>query len=164
MTSHWVVHKFGGTSLADATRYRRVAKILRENGKDQKKAIVVSAMEAVTDALIELVTLAQGGKETYLACADALKARHLDAIQMLLPCESRQLLIDSLESEFNDIKDVLRGIYLSRTYSDHTLEFISGHGEVWSARLLNAHLNATGLARAGSMRERFLLWSTAMPR
>src|SRR5205814_2332432 len=45
-----------------------------------------------------------------------------------------------------DIKDVLRGIYLSRTFSDRTLEFISGYGELWSAQILNAHLNATGIA------------------
>jgi aspartokinase/homoserine dehydrogenase 1 len=53
-----VVHKFGGTSLADAERYRQVAAILRD-GNEEKKAIVVSAMDGVTDALIELVDLAR---------------------------------------------------------------------------------------------------------
>jgi aspartokinase/homoserine dehydrogenase 1 len=51
-----------------------------------------------------------------------------------------------LESDFKDIKDVLRGIYLSRTCSDRTLEFVSGHGELWSAQILNAHLNDLGIA------------------
>jgi aspartokinase/homoserine dehydrogenase 1 len=146
MTSTWVVHKFGGTSLADAKRYRQVAAILRGEVKDRKKAIVVSAMHGVTDALIELVGLAKTGKEVYLPCADALKARHVAAIESLLPSERRQPLIDALESDFKDIKDVLRGIYLSRTFSDRTLEFISGHGELWSAQILSAHLNATGTA------------------
>jgi len=58
MSSHWVIHKFGGTSVADADGYRQVAAILRD-GKDEKKAIVVSAMDRVTDALIELVDLAR---------------------------------------------------------------------------------------------------------
>ena len=84
MTSTWVVHKFGGTSLADAKRYRQVAAILRGEVKDRKKAIVVSAMHGVTDALIELVGLAKTGKEVYLSCADALKARHVAAIESLL--------------------------------------------------------------------------------
>jgi len=47
MSSHWVIHKFGGTSVADADGYHQVAAILRD-GKDEKKAIVVSAMDGVT--------------------------------------------------------------------------------------------------------------------
>ena len=39
MSGPWVVHKFGGTSLANAGRYRQVAAILRaEEGK--KKAVI----------------------------------------------------------------------------------------------------------------------------
>ena len=140
-----MVHKFGGTSVGDAKGYRQVATILRGE-KDEKKAIVVSAMDRVTDALIELVDLAKTRNNAYLCYADALKARHVDVIETLLPSESRQSLIDALESDFKDIKDVLRGVYLSRTYSDRVLEFISGYGELWSAQLLNAHLNATGVA------------------
>ncbi|MGZ5537901.1 MAG: amino acid kinase family protein, partial [Chthoniobacterales bacterium] len=57
MNQPWVVHKFGGTSLADAERYRQVVTILRsENGA--RKAIVVSAMSKVTDALLDVVQLA----------------------------------------------------------------------------------------------------------
>ena len=144
MSSQWVIHKFGGTSLADAARYRRVAEIMQRE-KGEKKAIVVSAMSKVTDALIELVDLAKTRNDAYLARADALKARHVEAVEALLPPERRQALLDLLESDFNDIKDVLRGVYLSRTCSDRTLELISGHGELWSAQLLNAHLNAIGV-------------------
>ena len=145
MSSDWVVHKFGGTSVGDAKGYRQVATILRGE-KDEKKAIVVSAMDRVTDALIELVDLAKTRNNAYLCYADALKARHLDVIETLLPSESRQSLIDALECDFKDIKDLLRGVYLSRTYSDRTIELISGHGELWSAQFLNAHLNAMGIA------------------
>ncbi len=144
MSSQWVIHKFGGTSLADAALYRRVAEIMQGESGD-KKAIVVSAMSKVTDALIELVDLAKTRNDGYLTRADALRARHCEAVEALLPPERRQPLFDLLESDFNDIKDVLRGVYLSRTCSDRTLELVSGHGELWSAQLLNAHLNAIGV-------------------
>ena len=50
----WVVHKFGGTSLASAERYRNVANILRD--RDEKPcAVVVSAMGGLTDMLVGLV-------------------------------------------------------------------------------------------------------------
>ena len=58
MSSPWVVHKFGGTSLADADRYRNVADIMRAQ-EGERKAVIVSAMHKVTDALIELADLAK---------------------------------------------------------------------------------------------------------
>ena len=144
MSASWVVHKFGGTSLADAERYRNVAGIMRGQ-EGERKAVIVSAMHKVTDSLIELVELAKARDETYLARAETLKQRHADTIKLLLPQTAQQRLLDVLESDFKDIKEVLRGVYLSRTYSDRTLELISGHGELWSAQLLNAHLNASGV-------------------
>ncbi len=144
MSSQWVVHKFGGTSLADAERYRRVAGILRaEDGA--RKAIVVSAMGEVTDALVEIVDLARRRDESYLARLDALKARHVETMAALLPDDRRQAFSDVLESDFRDLRELLRGVFLSRTCSERTLDLITGHGELWSAQLLNAHLNAEGI-------------------
>ena len=133
-----------GPVLADAGHYRQVAEIMQAE-KGEKKVLVVSAMSKVTDALIELVDLARTRNDAYLTRTDALKARHTAAVEALLPSERRQALFAVLESDFKDIKDVLRGVYLSRTCSERTLEFISGHGELWSARLLNDHLSAIGI-------------------
>src|ERR1700681_2782490 len=108
MNAPWVVHKFGGTSLADAERYRNVVAIMRAQ-EGERKAIVVSAMHKVTDALIELVDLAKARDDTYLKRIDALKARHADAVNSLLPPEVRQDFFDRLESDFKDITEVLRG-------------------------------------------------------
>lgn len=145
MSPSWVVHKFGGTSLADAERYRNVAGIMRAQ-EGARKAVIVSAMAKVTDALIELVDLAKGRDDAYLAGVEALKKRQVETARALLPSErDQQQFVDVLESDFKDIKEVLRGVYLSRTYSDRTLELIAGHGELWSAQLLNAYLNSAGI-------------------
>ena len=48
-----VVHKFGGTSVADAERYRHVAQLLLARD-EATQVTVVSAMKGVTDALIDL--------------------------------------------------------------------------------------------------------------
>ncbi len=49
-----VVQKYGGTSLADAERIRRVARRVVETSKDGKKVVVVvSAMGDTTDQLVE---------------------------------------------------------------------------------------------------------------
>ena len=55
-----VVHKFGGTSVADAERYRHVAQLLLAR-EESLQVTVVSAMKGVTDALIELAQTAGAG-------------------------------------------------------------------------------------------------------
>ena len=60
----WIVHKFGGTSLADAECFRRVASILRARA-DRNLAVVVSAMRGVTDQLLGLIDQAARGASTW---------------------------------------------------------------------------------------------------
>src|SRR2546425_7908933 len=48
-----VAHKFGGTSMADATRIRHVAELVRAR-PEATQIVVVSAMSGVTDALLAL--------------------------------------------------------------------------------------------------------------
>ena len=56
-----IAHKFGGTSVASAQRYRHVAELLLQR-PEPTQVVVVSAMKGVTDALIELATLAAHGQ------------------------------------------------------------------------------------------------------
>ena len=54
----WVVHKFGGSSVADAACFERVANIL-EAQPQKRLGVVLSACRGVTDALLRLVVLAE---------------------------------------------------------------------------------------------------------
>ena len=51
----WMVHKFGGTSVADATCFRRVAELIRSQ-PGPRQAVVVSAMGGMTNDLLALLT------------------------------------------------------------------------------------------------------------
>lgn len=144
MNSPWIVHKFGGTSLADAARFRHVVAILRKENS-ARKAIVVSAMSKVTDALLELLELAKSRREEYLVRLDELKARHRQTLTELLPAEARPPLAAVIESDFEDLREILRAVFLSRASSNNTLDLVSGYGELWSAQLLNTYLNAEGI-------------------
>src|SRR4030095_15151166 len=140
--SRWVVHKFGGTSVADAERYQAAAEILSSVSKSgERTAVVVSAMSGVTDVLIELVELAAVQNSSYLAKLQSLKERHLDTVTGLhLPATRQQSLAETISSDFNEIEEVLRGAWITRVASERTKEFVSGHGELWSAQLLHAYL------------------------
>ncbi len=145
--SKWVLHKFGGTSVADAERYKRVAQIVvnqhREHGI--RTAIVVSAMSKVTDALIELVHLAARQDESYLERLEALEQKHNEAAaQLSLEQARREAIVTRLASDFQDVKEVLRGVWVAQSFAEPILEFISGYGELWSAQLLHGTLEAQG--------------------
>ena len=53
----WVVHKFGGSSVADAACFQRVADIL-ESQPAGRLGVVLSACKGVTDELLALVAKA----------------------------------------------------------------------------------------------------------
>ncbi len=143
MTSRWTVHKFGGTSLADADRYRSASEIILSQRAGERVAVVVSAMSGVTNALIESVNLAASNNESYLQTLAALEDRHLQTIAGLqLGNAPASRLRDTVVSDFDAIKEVLRGVWITRLASERIIEFVSGHGELWSAQLLHAYFES----------------------
>ncbi|MDT5272917.1 MAG: bifunctional aspartokinase / homoserine dehydrogenase 1, partial [Acidobacteriota bacterium] len=142
----WVVHKFGGTSVADAGRYETVAGILlARRAAGERAAVVVSAMGGVTDALLGLVSGAAVRDEGYVERLQALRARHLETAAALgLDAAREKSLAEIIGADFREIEEVLRGVWIARLQSEHIAEFVSGHGELWSARFLNALLEQRG--------------------
>ena len=75
----WSVHKFGGTSLATAEGYRTAARIV-ESDPATRKAVVVSAMGGVTDALLELVRLSETQDAANAVRLKELRRRELELV------------------------------------------------------------------------------------
>ena len=145
MTSEWTVHKFGGTSLANANCYRAAAEIILSRASDQRSAVVVSAMRGVTNTLIQSVTLAASQDRSYLPRLQDLKDRHLETIAGLqLKDSENQSLRETIDSDFSAIEEVLRGVWITRLAPDRIVEFVSGHGELWSAQMMHAYLQSQG--------------------
>jgi aspartokinase/homoserine dehydrogenase 1 len=135
-----VVHKFGGTSLADADCIRRVAEILIARPEAQRAA-VVSAMGGVTNSLVRVVHLAAARDSAgYAELLTELEERHRETIASLVSDGTARQLGAQIERDLADIRDVLHATTLLRRYSRETLDLVSGYGEIWSARMLSAHL------------------------
>lgn len=145
MSRKWIVHKFGGTSVADAERYRAAAEIVLQRAPDERVGIVVSAMSGVTNVLIQSVERAAARDLPYLATLRDLERRHLETIEQLsLTTAQTAALRETIVSDFAAIEEVLRGVWITRIPSERITEFVAGHGELWSAQLLNAYLEAQG--------------------
>src|SRR5438034_11247276 len=125
MMTKWVVHKFGGTSVADAERYRAAAAILLTQRQGERTAVVVSAMSGVTDALIRLVELAASQNGSYREKLQSLKERHLEtAAALQLDAARHQSLVRTIASDFREIEEVLRGAWITRLASERIKEFV----------------------------------------
>ena len=145
MNRKWVVHKFGGTSVANAERYRAAADLVLPHASDERVGIVVSAMSGVTNGLIQSVELAAARDESYATKLQELETRHLETIEKLsLTPTQTGALRETIISDFKAIEEVLRGVWITRIPSERITEFVAGHGELWSAQMLHAYLEANG--------------------
>src|SRR5688572_6131690 len=100
--SAWVVHKFGGSSVADAECFRRVANIL-ETLPPGRLGVVLSACRGVTDALLGLVAQAEAQDDGYRGDLDALRARHAKIAETVLPADTARLYMAALDRDRHDI-------------------------------------------------------------
>ncbi len=141
----WVVHKFGGSSVADATCFRRVAQIIETRGA-RKLAIVLSACRGVTDALYAVVALAERREDT-AASLTALRTRHAEIAETLLPPEEAKSYLDELGNDLRDIEGVLHTVRLTRTAAPNVRDLVAGYGEIWSSKLFARFLVARGESR-----------------
>jgi aspartokinase/homoserine dehydrogenase 1 len=140
---NWLVHKFGGSSVADAGCFRRVAAIV-EASANPREAVVLSACRGVTDALLSLVSLAERPDTDTAAALDALKARHSALAAELVSAPARAAYIAQLEQDCRDIAGMLQTVRLIRAAPQTMRDVISGYGEIWSTRLFAPFLRERG--------------------
>lgn len=144
----WKFHKFGGSSLADAACFRRVAKIVLDLG-DPRIGVVVSAMGGMTDALLGLVRDAEGGTEGAPGLT-AIEARYAETAAGLLEEPARGEVLAAWREDAARAREVLAGVQSRGAASKRDLDVIGGFGELWSARLLAAYLQRLDPTRGGT--------------
>src|SRR5215469_11039839 len=130
----WVVHKFGGSSVADADCFRKVAAIL-ESAPEGRLGVVLSACRGVTDALLRLVALAERHDERVHAEIAQLRERHMAIATELLSEAAAQRYRVAFDSDCRDLQEVLRSLQLPRPSHRGVSDLVAGYGEIWSTRL-----------------------------
>jgi aspartokinase/homoserine dehydrogenase 1 len=132
--SAWVVHKFGGSSVADAECFKRVASIL-ETLPPGRLGVVLSACRGVTDGLLGLVARAEAQDDAWRGDLDALRTRHNTIAETLLSPEARQLYMAGFDRDRHDIEGILHTVKLTRSAAQNVRDLIAGYGEIWSTKL-----------------------------
>jgi aspartokinase/homoserine dehydrogenase 1 len=141
--SAWVVHKFGGSSVADAECFKRVANIL-ETLPPGHLGVVLSACRGVTDALLGLVARAEAQDDAWRGELDALRIRHNAIAEALLSPDVRQLYMAGFDRDRHDIEGILHTVKLTRSAAQNVRDLIAGYGEIWSTKLFREFFSARG--------------------
>ncbi len=134
--------KFGGTSVADASRFKDVFNIVLGASRSDKgmPVIVLSAMTGVTNALIDCAnTAANGNAAAALEKLETIKQRHYQVVTEIIPDSSQELLISALDVDFNRLSVLLQGIAYLGELSKRSLDAISGCGELLSSKIFSAY-------------------------
>ena len=141
------IHKFGGTSLGDASRIRNAARLLSAARRRRPVVAVASAMGGVTDVLLQAARDAEGGRIGLARKAvEALHARHAAA--------AKELGVRFEAAPLRELSAALEGVSLLRERTARVTDLVSSFGERLSAPLLAAALTKAGVpARAVDARE-----------
>ena len=131
------IHKFGGSSLANAERFIAVKSLL--NNENENEIIVVSAIKGTTSCLQSIMDKAKNGLN-YLQSLEVLEENHLALIRELSLENPDNKSSRIIQSDVFKIQDILHAIYLTRTYSKEIQNLILGYGELWSAMILKEYL------------------------
>ena len=138
----WRVHKFGGSSVADAACMQRVADIL-EQETCTRLGVVLSACRGVTDALLALITQAER-QQPVADGVKALRERHVAMARTMIPGASADAYSADLDRDCQDIGGILHAVHLTRSASSAVRDLVAGFGEIWSTRLFARYLEARG--------------------
>jgi len=141
--------KFGGTSLGDAERIERVARIIAEHARANSLVVVVSAMAGVTDALVRAAGAASHGREKdWQSIGKDLEHRSQETARQLLSPGEQAKVAARLEEQIRIFTNLCAGFSLVREVTPRALDSLASLGEVLSAHLLEATLRHRGIEAA----------------
>lgn len=162
----WQVHKFGGTSVANADCYRSAAKIVEDqlgihddnddatSEQQQRLAVVVSAMGGkpkTTDLLLDSVeAAARRDQDEVDRLLGLVRNKHATCLEELFGESAKsdlKELLSVVETDLSNIRDILKTVALMKWQAQRISELVSGYGELWSARILSRVLHNRSVSR-----------------
>jgi aspartokinase/homoserine dehydrogenase 1 len=129
------VLKFGGSSVGTPERIMAVKEII-EKQKDPC-VVVVSALQGVTDQLIQVSKLAAKRDDAYKELLEEIEQRHYDTAKKLFRINQQSNILAAIKVLINEMEKTLSGVYLLKELTPKTLDFVSSFGERLSAFIIS---------------------------
>jgi len=143
-----IVMKFGGISVADGDKLRKVATIVRMFHREkQQLVVVISAMHGVTDSLAEAAKHAShGNKERVREFIESVCAKHRKAAEVAIMDEHiLERTTTVVDSRCDELKNILLGISHIGELTPRSKDYVLGYGEKLSAPILQGAIEDLGM-------------------
>jgi aspartate kinase len=134
-----IVMKFGGTSIASGKNIRHVARLIADHvSQGYRIVMVVSALEGITDKLIEVAKEARNGNSNYIhEFKQKLLKEHLVVAKKAIQKERLQQEIEQiLKTLVDELEKVLTGIVYVGELTSRSKDYVLSFGERLSASIV----------------------------
>jgi aspartate kinase len=134
-----IVMKFGGTAVATGENIRHVASLVADTAKQGSRVVVVvSALDGVTDELLEAAEQAQKAKEDYIqAFKQKLLDRHFSAVAKAVKTPRvRREVKQVIQKTVDELEKVLTGICYVGELTVKSRDYVLSFGERLSAPIV----------------------------
>ena len=133
------VLKFGGTSVGSVNGILSVKKIVEV--QNEPVIVVVSALSGITDELYKVSNLACEGDMTYLTLLEQMVTRHTEVIESVIPENKKADVLSQVHTQFTDLSNLFRGVYLIKDISTKIIDTIVSYGEAISSIIVANAIN-----------------------
>lgn len=137
--------KFGGSSLAHAKNIEKVVKIILASTKSSDCAVVLSAMQGVTDLLVAAGRLAENRDGSFRMKITQTEEKHVEAVRKLIPITKQSSVLSFIKDRINDLENICESVFLLKELSPRTLDLISSFGEILLSHVVAAKLDSLGV-------------------
>ena len=127
-----IVVKFGGTSLATVKEIKNVVKTVDKIAKKNKTVVVCSAVDGITDELIEISSLVEKGKKKDANRMLAkISQKHKQFSEHLLISNPKILnsLKNKINSDLSELEELVHGLILLGEVTPRSYDYLISFGE-----------------------------------
>ena len=140
-----IVLKFGGTSVQDTDAVTRAVQVIRRQ-LSRGEVVVLSAMGKTTNGLLEMARTASSGDiDSAWAIRDRLLELHRTVTRELLSGGRWKSMETSLAALFQEMTDIVQGLYLLGETSPRSMDRVASFGERLSTLIFSEVLRENGI-------------------
>ena len=137
-----LVVKFGGTSLATVKDIKNVVKTVDKISKKNKTVVVCSAIDGITDELIEISSLIERGnkKDANRMLAKISQKHKQFAEHLITNSKILKSLSNKLNSDLSELEELVHGLILLGEVTPRSYDYLISFGEKLSINLVSFSL------------------------
>jgi len=142
-----IVMKFGGSSVGGVEALKKVVTLIRDYASENDVVVVTSAMNGVTNSLIQAATRASQREEKHAAeVAEQLRTKHENVCrQVITTTDEFNRTMARLNLELRELEKALTGISYLGELTPRSQDYVLSFGEKLSTLVLAGALHDSGV-------------------